>query len=103
MPALSNFRNVSMTRYARDNWLLLGMTLLAAAALLQYRSLISIELGLLGMVVDILVELRGTTKGQWRYNKSDVYDIRGRVPIEVPLMYFLMGVIGASYVLFRLA
>ncbi|MFH0829879.1 MAG: hypothetical protein V1887_01825 [Candidatus Aenigmatarchaeota archaeon] len=49
------------------------------------RSVLMVEFGVIAFIVDILWELWGTGKGWWKYQKSCLYDVCGRVPIEIPL------------------
>ena len=49
------------------------------------RSVVMIEFGVIAFVVDLFWELHGTGKGWWKYQKSCIYDIGRRVPIEIPL------------------
>lgn len=50
-------------------------------------------IGSLAALLDIIFETIGTFKGFWTYNES-VYFLFGKVPIELPLMFFMAGVLG---------
>ena len=50
-------------------------------------------IGSLVALVDIIFETVGTFNSFWTYNES-VYFLFGTVPIELPLMFFMAGVLG---------
>ena len=50
-------------------------------------------IGSLIAILDIIIETVGTFNEFWTYNES-VYFIFGTVPIELPLMFFMAGVLG---------
>ncbi len=50
-------------------------------------------IGSLIAILDIIIETVGTFNEFWTYNES-VYFIFGLVPIELPLMFFMAGVLG---------
>lgn len=50
-------------------------------------------IGSLIAILDIIIEAVGTFNGFWTYNES-VYFLFGTVPIELPLMFFMAGVLG---------
>ncbi len=74
--------------------------LLGVICIIEYRHPVILEAGILLMLVGLAVEIHGTKKGAWDYSDS-LYMINGRVPIEIALQYFFIGVIGASYYFFR--
>jgi len=65
-----------------------------------YRQQVMLEVGLILALIDVYWELHGTGKGWWSYKKSVFYDIRGSVPIEIPVTHFFLGIIAAGIVLF---
>jgi len=81
---------------------LLVMTLVGLAGLAVYKNTIIIETGVLGMVGNLIYELRGTKNKDWKYSPASLYMIAGRLPIEVILTYLFTGMAAAAYVFFRL-
>ena len=83
----------------------LGLLLLVGAILVffivindirkkQYKNLRDyFIIGFLIALLDIVTESIGTFNGFWVYNES-VYFLFGTIPIELPLMFFMAGVIG---------
>ena len=65
-----------------------------------YQQWIMIEVGLMCALIDVYWELRGTGNGWWSYKKSVLFDIMGRVPVDVPLTFFFLGMMAAGIVLF---
>lgn len=70
--------------------------------LVVYKNTIIIETGILGMLANLIYELRGTRNKGWRYSPASLYMIAGRLPIEVILSYFFTGMAVATYIFFRL-
>lgn len=88
-------------RSRKTNLILAILTyLLGILCIIEYRQLIILEAGILLMLVGLMVELHGTKKGAWDYADS-LYMINKRVPIEIALQYFFIGIIGANYYFFR--
>ena len=50
-------------------------------------------IGSLAALFDIIIETVGTFNSFWTYNES-IYFLFGTVPIELPLMFFMAGVLG---------
>ena len=50
-------------------------------------------IGSLIAILDIIIETVGTFNSFWTYNES-IYFLFGTVPIELPLMFFMAGVLG---------
>ena len=50
-------------------------------------------IGSLIAILDIIIETVGTFNSFWTYNES-IYFLFGKVPIELPLMFFMAGVLG---------
>jgi uncharacterized membrane protein len=83
----------------------LGLIIGAAVALamyIHYGNWVMIEVGIITFVLDVFWELRGTGKGWWKYDKSPIFNIAGRVPIEIPLTFFFLGIWAVGIVLFTL-
>ena len=74
---------------------------IALAGIIYYHHYSVVLLGLLAMIGDIAWENYTTKWGLWRYRKSRVYMIFGRIPVEVPITYFFLGAAIATYILFR--
>ena len=69
-----------------------------------YKDPVIIELGVIGAGLDLFYEYFGTKWGWWSYDPSSSHHmIAGRLPIGVVFTYFVMGMVGASYVLFRIS
>lgn len=65
-----------------------GLAVAISFAILGYaivRSMLMFEFAVIAFTVDLLWELYGTWRGMWKYRKSAIYDVLGRVPIEIPL------------------
>jgi len=82
--------------------LLLIMIPIGMIGLVVYKNTIIIETGILGMLVNLIYELRGTRNKEWRYSPASLYMIAGRLPIEVILSYLFTGMAVATYMFFRL-
>ena len=77
------------------------LLIIGIIGLLYFKEIVIIELGIMGFVVDVAMELHGTRNGWWKYKKSKIFMI-GKVPIEIPFLVFSMGMGGATIVLFLL-
>lgn len=82
--------------------LLLIMIPIGMIGLVVYKNTIIIETGILGMLCNLIYELRGTRNKEWRYSPASLYMIAGRLPIEVILSYLFTGMAVATYMFFRL-
>lgn len=76
--------------------------IISIIGVMEYKSPIIIEFGIIAAVADLVYELYGTKKGWWKYGKSR-FMIAGRVPVNVPLTYFFMGMAAVIFVLIRLS
>ena len=63
---------------------------------------IMIEIGLATFIADIFIEFNALKDGGYRYKKSLIYTIGGRLPIEIPTTFLFCSMIMALYVFFRL-
>lgn len=90
------------SKHLKHNFLLYLLAFVGIASLLTFRNMISIEVGLIGAVADVIFELWGTKEGLWTYYQDSVYKIGGRLPIEITLSYFFLGILAANYIFFRL-
>ena len=81
---------------------MLGFTfaIIGIAGIIKYQSLAIPIVGFFVMACDLLIELYATKKGFWAY-KDYTYKIAGRVPIEIPFIYFFLGAFIVIYILFR--
>jgi hypothetical protein len=82
--------------------LLLIMMPIGLMGLVVYKNTIIIETGILGILGNLIYELRGTRNREWRYSPASLYMIAGRLPIEVILSYLFTGMAVATYIFFRL-
>ncbi|MEM5804882.1 MAG: hypothetical protein QXU82_03530 [Candidatus Aenigmatarchaeota archaeon] len=70
--------------------------------MLYYRHISILLVGGLAMLLDLGWECYLTKKGLWSYKRSRFFMIFGRIPLEVPLIYFFVGAAVSIYILFRL-
>jgi len=75
---------------------------IAIAGMLYYKSIAIPMLGALAFVADVTWEYYTTMWGLWKYRKSRLWMIFGRIPIDVPVAYFFLGAAVATYILFRM-
>ncbi|MEM5804883.1 MAG: hypothetical protein QXU82_03535 [Candidatus Aenigmatarchaeota archaeon] len=84
---------------------LLGVLISAAIGLLflaLYRHWLMIEMGVIAFAADVLWEMHGISRDWWKYRASPTYNIMGRLPIEIPLTFFFLGVWAVGIVLLTL-
>lgn len=89
-------------KYIIQNIVLVGLAITGIVSFITFRSIVLFELGAFGFMADLTYELIGTKRGWWKYSYPSLWKIANRVPIEVPLTYFFMGVVAAAFVFFRL-
>jgi len=70
--------------------------------IIYYKHYAIILIGILAMLGDLVWEEYNTRKGIWKYEKSKIIMIFGRVPLGVPMAYFFIGAALATYILFRI-
>lgn len=88
-----------------NQWIIfsmLGLAIIGISSFMIFKKMLIIELGTIIFFISLIWELYGTKKGLWKNNPSPIYTIAGRLPIEIALSYFFLGMIAASYVIFRL-
>jgi hypothetical protein len=66
-----------------------------------FRNTISLELGIIAVLVGFYYEYEGVTRGWWNYNSRE-YKLYGKVPIGLLITYFFSTVIMVNYVVWRL-
>ncbi len=84
----------------RKHSLTLILFIITVVGFFHYKHPVIILVGLIVSITDLLWELHCVKYGMWKY--SSRYLIRGRIPMAIPVTYFLIGCVGAIYVLFRL-
>jgi len=82
---------------------MLGLAITGITSFILLKKMIIIEVGAIIFFIGFIWELYGTKKGLWGFNPSPIYTIADRVPIETALSYFFIGMVAASYVIFRLS
>jgi len=89
----------------KNQWLIIsmfGLAIIAIPSFIFLKKMLIIELGTIIFFIGLTWELYGTKKGLWKNSSSPIYNIANRLPIEIALSYFFLGMIAASYVIFRL-
>jgi len=89
----------------KNQWTIIsmfGLAIIAISSFIFLKNSFIIELGLIIFFIGLIWELYGTKSGLWKNNPSPIYSIANRLPIEIALSYFFLGMIAASYVIFRL-
>jgi uncharacterized membrane protein YoaT (DUF817 family) len=81
---------------------MLGLLIIGISGFILLKKMLIVEVGSILFFVGLIWELYGTKKGLWNYEPSPFYTIAGRVPIETLLSYFFLGMVAASYIIFRL-
>lgn len=84
----------------RKHSLTLILFTIAVVGFFHYRHPVIILVGLIVSITDLLWELHCVKHEMWTY--SSKYLIMGRIPMSIPITYFLIGCVGTIYVLFRL-
>jgi hypothetical protein len=82
---------------------MLGLAITGITSFILLKKMIIIEVGAIIFLTGFTWELYGTKKGLWNNKPSPIYTIAGRLPIETALSYFFIGMVAASYVIFRLS
>ncbi|MCJ7455211.1 hypothetical protein MUP07_00530 [Candidatus Bathyarchaeota archaeon] len=100
------FSTFLASQLGRNIWtsafLMILFGVIGIAGLAKFRDPIILELGVIGFVADTVWELYGTGNRLWSYYGSPFYMIGGTLPIEVPVLYFFLGMTAPVYVLHRL-
>jgi len=100
------FSTFLASQLGRNIWtstfLMILFGVIGIAGLAKFRDPIILELGVIGLVADTVWELYGTANQLWGYHGSPFYMIGGTLPIEVPVLYFFLGMTAPVYVLHRL-
>jgi hypothetical protein len=104
-PAKAGFSNNSkIIEKAKRKFVSFWLLVIGLAGYIAYRNNVIFELALIGAVCDLTYEWFGTKWGWWSYDASESsYMIAKRVPIGVVFTYFVMGMVAATYVLFRMS
>jgi len=89
-----------MMKNMHQQFAFISSAIVGLLAYVLYQQWVMVEVGLMCALIDIYWELRGTGKGWWSYKKSVLFDIRGRVPVDVPLTFFFLGIVATGIVLF---
>jgi len=77
------------------------LSALGIASLVLFRSQIAVEIGVIGVALMIIHEVRGVSKGWWEYN-GGLPRVFGKVPLEAVIIYFFSCVIITTYVMWRI-
>jgi len=79
-----------------------GLAIIGISGFILFKKTLIIEAGSIAFFSGLIWELYGTKKGLWKNSPSPIFTIANRLPIEIALSYFFLGMIAASYVTFRL-
>ena len=78
------------------------LAIIGLSGFILLKEILIIEVATIVFFIALIWELYGTKKGLWNYDPSPIYTIVGRIPIEILISYFFLGMIAASYVIFRI-